>query len=304
MVLLPERVILIDSYIPDPTNNCRNILFTTNLPFNVFDQFAYEELCNYMKVTAAKHDISVASRFVLQSYNFMKSEAMEGYFAKLEKSFFFNNLSLGKFNQYSIHGTSLGSPSSYFISKVQEKVEHWDQHFDDKHFDRFIDSIRSNLTQPCQLLMNEYGVLELVPTVTVLSSMHGRDRTSQVAASYMMKYMQYSFPQVSALNYEADNMHAPIQFNNQRTINWYCYYLQFVQHYNPETLQCSKEENMDSEHTGKPLMYHWNQNIANHPDWMQISNVRPSLGGLGALFFVVGLISVLTFAIRCWRRRL
>uniref|UniRef100_A0A6B2LFY6 Tyrosine specific protein phosphatases domain-containing protein n=1 Tax=Arcella intermedia TaxID=1963864 RepID=A0A6B2LFY6_9EUKA len=208
-----EKVILIDWTKGQPFTN---FLFRGNEPKLTNaqgDYFAYTTLVSYLQSAAANHSLTLPSKFWLIDYKlYYFDDPLEDPDIKLETDFFSQNPSLGEIRLTQIIGTPT-SPSIFpreFVQAEALDLPNW-QH--DK-LPQFMQTLH-------QLLYTQ-GVNGL-PVVLYFHCECGCDRTGEIAGSYVMRYLNYTYAQAYAWDQQVAGRW--ILPNHNWAMEWFCEYL-------------------------------------------------------------------------------
>lgn len=203
-----------------------NFLFRGNEPkisVNGNDEFAYDLLKQYLtNASVTQANIQLPSDFYLIDIKYVYDtiDPFEKKDIKLEEHFFNSNPTLGEYYTHVILG-DFDDPSTYSnnnnnnnatLTAKARALSQW-QHDD---LPGYIPTIK-------QFLYTKWAQ----PTVIYLHCECGCDRTGEVAASYAMKYLNQTYPDVIA--WDDSIAGRPILPNHQLAIEWYCYYLSIVE---------------------------------------------------------------------------
>eukprot|EP01133_Synstelium_polycarpum_P006096 gene6096-7061_t len=207
-----KKVQLVD-HIPLANGNT-NFLFRGNEPritVNGQPTFAYQELVEYMVNRSTEAGVTMPDKFQIIDIKLiygLKEEYADVY---LEEYFFGNNTELGMFGI----NITLGDITDPNIVPATERMEmakllsSWQK-----------DNLPARIASYRQILETEFDM----PIALYIHCECGCDRTGEIFASYVMRYMGWSFN--DSINWDDKIAGRIIMPNHQWAAQWYCLYMQ------------------------------------------------------------------------------
>lgn len=215
----PRRVHVIDRV-------GNNFLFRGNEP-KKNGQFVYNELKSVLQNVAKNETGVVLKDFFLLDFSLLSIELGD---RSLENEFFQKNPSLGQWVNWPVIGDLI--PPYDVPSEIRKWLA---EHIEDWQFDQL-----PTTTKTLHDWLSTPPTNVTKPLVIYVHCEAGKDRTGEVSGSYYMTYLGWSFQKT--LDY--DNNFIPPQrnilFNCRNALQWYCYYLYYVQ---KKPLQCELPNN-------------------------------------------------------------
>jgi len=211
-----RKVHLVDQT-PPLSNGNVNYLFRGNEPkisVDGKDQFAYDELINCMVNNSLSLGVKFPPQFYLVDIKLTYNHTSELPDIDLEKTYFEANPSIGEFNT----NITMGDWSDPHFIPSFERVR-WATNLTDWQKD--------DLPARMELYRNILYTEMDVPLVLYIHCECGCDRTGEVFASYVMKYLGWSFKKAIDWDYQIAGRYILPQ--HQFAANWYCYWLYFVE---------------------------------------------------------------------------
>ena len=200
--LRKERVHLVDN-----VNGV--LLFRSNVPINLpagtRDQtqgvFAYNDLINFMRQNSAEQNVAFPQNPVLVDISLLNN-IIEAPTLDIERSFFSNNPSLGRFINQPVYGALL-SPNDVpnVISNEVARLED-------------VDDLQTRISNLRSMMENASP-----NTVFVIHCMSGEDRTGEYIGAYSLRYLNMTFDEYIALD-TSQVGRAPVR-PSQNGVRWY-----------------------------------------------------------------------------------
>jgi len=200
-----------------------NFLFRGNEPKisnSSGSYFAWDLLRQFMQEQASMNKIQFPNKYYLIDIKLIYwHDPLEEPDIVLEQDFFKANPTLGESRMLQIFG-DLSPPTVYPESYVKEEalaLSSW-QHDD---LPKLIPALKSMVNTPRA---------DGVPTIIYFHCECGCDRTGEVAGSYAMKYLNFTYGKA----YEWDDSIAGrwILPNHDFALQWYCEYLRYAENMN------------------------------------------------------------------------
>jgi len=221
---MKERVIYMDNFVN--AHGVRNLLYRGNEPKitnSTGPFFAYDLLTSYMADSAKSKGISFPSEYWLIDIKLIYPDwPIEWPDIALERNFFVSNPTLGSFATHHVIG-DLTPPWMYPSSYVQSyalNLTNWQP--DD--LPAYIHHIRNLLETG-----GDNPSPEKIPTVVYFHCECGCDRTGEIAGSYAMRYLNFTF--VEANTWDQKVAGRWILPNHKNGMEWYCEYLYFAKNF-------------------------------------------------------------------------
>eukprot|EP01129_Flabellula_baltica_P005012 TRINITY_DN1786_c0_g1_i1.p1 TRINITY_DN1786_c0_g1~~TRINITY_DN1786_c0_g1_i1.p1 ORF type:complete len:260 (-),score=48.43 TRINITY_DN1786_c0_g1_i1:25-747(-) len=200
-----DRVRLIDTH-------GKNVIFRGNEPVSS-KTFLYQNLTDAIRQVAHESNItSLTGDFYLIDYSLLLLERSD---INTEKAFWDKNGDKGMYVSHPTVGSVL-NPDWFGKDIIKFMVE------DIGSFDRLPSAMK-----------HLKGYLEMEKDVPVVVYVHceaGKDRTGEMSGSYYMKYLGWSFNQALYYDNRCVEGNRDIQFASRNALQWYCYYLKYVEH--------------------------------------------------------------------------
>jgi len=221
----PAKIIFLDrTYF---ANGIDNYLFRGNEPkttdANGNDVFAYDLLISYLNnATIQKAGFLLPPNlYIIDIKLVYDSDPTQSGDIELEQNFFAANPNLGEEITHVVLGDASdpGELPDFYVDEQAPTLASWQ----DDDLPDYIASINALLNTP-----NDQ------PTVIYFHYECGCDRTGEIAASYAIKYLNYTYPQ--AIQWDDSIAGRDILPNHEFAVHWYCYYLQLVEEY--DWLEC------------------------------------------------------------------
>jgi len=202
-----------------------NFLFRGNMPKNKSNQFAYNELKQYMAQEAKLHNINFPDQFYLVDLSLLVF--VEDSDLKIEQDFFRNNPQLGKVMNYPMMGMCIspaGIPDSVRKPMALDLMNWtWDK-----------------LYNMVNLIKSQMSTSRNMSTVVYIHCEAGKDRTGEISGAYYLQQLKMFFNAAVKINYDSPPQRqiSPDMLNG---LQWFCYYLQYKFNFN---LDCTLSKEM------------------------------------------------------------
>ncbi|XP_065828752.1 uncharacterized protein [Oscarella lobularis] len=207
----PERTRYIDS--TPPASGLSNFLFRGNMPING-SQFAYVELVETLrKVAQTQANVTLPGNFTFTDLSYLNPSEYKD--ENVERKFFELNSSRGNFVNWIIVGDFFLSPQDFDEQEIKEKATHLS--------DWQLDNLPDKMAKMRAMLYTKQSQ----PNVIYTHCEAGTDRTGEMSGAYYMKYQNMTYQQAMAINNHVQSR--PIYNSSRNALEWYCYYLKYVE---------------------------------------------------------------------------
>ncbi|EGG24442.1 hypothetical protein DFA_06592 [Cavenderia fasciculata] len=214
----PRKVRLVD-HTPILSNGHSNYLFRGNEPKTLIDDkdvFAYDLLVEYMRNDSlSNHNVVLPESFYIIDIKLIYGLRDELPDIELESTFFANNSNFGEFNT----NITLGDLTDPNLVPTEERIA-WAKTLPTWQKD----DLPSRMELYRDIL---YDTSRDESIVLYIHCECGCDRTGEVFASYVIKYLGFSFSDAMQWDYSVAGRR--ILPNHQWATQWYCLYLQYVE---------------------------------------------------------------------------
>jgi len=216
-ILYESRVHYIDRF---PIGEHFNYLFRGNMPKNSSNEFAYEELQQFMTAKAKLENVTLPSTYYLVDISFLVF--VEEADLEIEQNFFQTYPELGEVVNLPLMGmcnSPQGIPDRV-LGPMAESLASWTW---DK-LPYLVTLLRTYLETPQENSIVIYIHCEA-----------GKDRTGEVSGAYYLQYLKWGFNETIQYDYNSSPVRqiSPDMLNG---LQWFCYFLQFHLNYD---LDCS-----------------------------------------------------------------
>ncbi|GAM17158.1 hypothetical protein SAMD00019534_003330 [Acytostelium subglobosum LB1] len=207
-----EKVRLVD-HTPVLSNGHTNYLFRGNEPkiaVHGQDEFAYDELVEYMRNVSKADGVIMPEQFLIYDIKLIYGVAEEMADVHLEQWYFGNNTDHGMFAINITLGdiTNPKDISKTLRDSMAKTLPDWQK-----------DDLPSRMAMYRDILYTPYDL----PIALYIHCECGCDRTGEVFASYVMKYLGWDYKK--AMEWDDQVAGRPILPNHQWSVQWYCLYL-------------------------------------------------------------------------------
>lgn len=208
-----NRTLLIDYY---PRDKPVNFLFRGNMP-KTNGTFIYDTLVTTMESVVTKRNLSFPSNFTLIDISYLNF--FEELDLKMEEDFFRANPKLGMVENWPMFGTIVPPPEND-PDLIKDIVKSYITELSHDKLAAVMEKLRALLTT----------VDNRQPVVIYTHCEAGTDRTGEVSGSYYMQFLNMTFEDALYID---NHIQARDMFTISRNeMQWYCYYLRFVEGYN------------------------------------------------------------------------
>jgi hypothetical protein len=185
------------------------------MPKNVSNQFAYDELKQYMAEEALQQNLTLPSTYYLIDISFLVF--VEAPDLEIEQNFFQKRPDLGMMLNFPLMGmcmSPVGIPDAVRAPMAAE-LNNWTW---------------DKLPNLAPLLRKFLETSRDIPTVIYIHCEAGKDRTGEVSGAYYLQYLKWQFKDAVAFDYNSPPQRqiSPDMLNG---LQWFCYYLQYQLQY-------------------------------------------------------------------------
>jgi len=216
----PKKVVFMDIS-PPFNNNISNYLFRGNEPKILLNDtlvVAYDLLKTYMAASAKKSGFLLPDDFYLLDlkYVYTPADPFEKPDIALEEAFFKQYPSYGEVQVEDIWGDA--EDPNFLPSDEAEKKAVTLSQWQHDNLPVYIPALRQLLYTPTNRSLVIYAHCEC-----------GCDRTGEIAAAYVMAFQNVTYQK--AIAWDRAIAGRPILPNHKFAVEWYCYYLNYVQRF-------------------------------------------------------------------------